>query len=169
MEPVMKFVDVGGKTQYLLHAERVVDISDIGKPDKPAATMTFESLGENFVTRFSIDGVTARDLKRNIQDNASEEIGFLKLDYNTDVFGKNARRYVNVDWLVSIHAENFHKLVDGQRVQVGGARILGRHTDIHIEGAAFAIAAQIRRVLKRLDQDEEFCCNAPEPETDDSE
>ena len=171
MEPVMK-IDRNGVTQYLFHTERVLEILDVGKPEKPAAIMYFDNSHEvGHWESYRLEGVTARYLKRTIQDNASDKVGFLKLDYNTETHGKGARRYVNVDWIMSIRALNFTKTVDGQKVTVGGALIRGKDLYVHVEGAPFAVAAQVRRVLKRLDQDEEFCCDAPEPEaeTDDSE
>ena len=81
MEPVMKIVDSGGRTHYIFHPERVLEIRDVGKPDKPAAQMFFDSAGEH-TNRYdySIDGITARDLKRNIQENVPDTIGFLKLE-----------------------------------------------------------------------------------------
>ena len=170
MEPVMKIVDSGGRTHYIFHPERVLEIRDVGKPDKPAAQMFFDSAGEH-TNRYdySIDGITARDLKRNIQENVPDTIGFLKLDYNTDRHGPKARRYLNVDTIVSLQATRINRQVDGQIVQVGGASLRGLGFGLVIEGAPFAIAAQVRRVLKRLDQDEEFCCDAPEPEAESEE
>ena len=164
MEPVMK-IDLGGTPIYLFHPERVLEIHDFGKPGKPVAKMYYDS-GYDPEHRlvYEIPGVSARDLKRSIQENVADKAGFLKLDYNTEKHGKGARRYLNVDSLLSLHAERINKQVDGQTVQVGGARLRGLGYSLLIEGAAFAIAAQIRRVLKRLDQDEDFCCDAPAAE-----
>ena len=164
MEPVMKILDTHGRTYYLFHTERVIEIRDVGTPDKPAAEMLFASISFEEAEKFKIDGVTARDLKRTIQENAPDKIGFLKLDYNTAVHGKNARRYLNVERIVSMRAVRVSKLVDGQRVTLGGAQIYGRFVNLQVEGAVFAIAAQVRRIIKRLDQDEEFCCDAPAAE-----
>ena len=162
MEPVMKISDRHGITHYIFHPERVAQILDAGKPDKPAARMYFDGRSYEVHTEFHIDGISARDLKRTIQENVQDKIGFLKLDYNTDHLGKGARRYVNVDHISSVHATRTWKTIDGQSVQVGAAFLDGLDFQLIVEGAPFAIAAQIRRVLKRLDQDEEFCCDPPE-------
>ena len=164
MEPVMK-LDLSGTTYYIFHPERVREIRDVGKPDKPAAKMYFDrGHGPEHPLDLYVGGITARDLKRSIQENVPEKIGFLKLDYNTDTHGKGARRYVSVDHLVSLHPTRINKQVDGQTVQVGGTYLYGVGFEITVEGAAYNIAWQIRRVLKRLDQDEEFCCDAPAAE-----
>ena len=166
MEPVMK-IDSGGITHYLFHPERVLEIRDVGKPDKLAARMYFNrGHGPEHPLYFQAEGITARDLKRSIQENVPEKIGFLKLDYNTDTHGKGARRYVNVDHLVSLHPTRIKKQVDGQTVTVGATYLYGVGFEITVEGAAYNIAWQIRRVLKRLDQDEEFCCDAPAAEAE---
>ena len=169
MEPVMKIVDSAGITHYIFHPERVFQIHDQGKPDKPVATMYFDGPSREDHIRFTIDGVTARDLKRSIQENVPDKIGFLKLDFLTERFGKGARRYINVDHIVSVNAARIWKTIDGQSVQVGGAHVHGIDFAVVVEGAPFAIAAQIRRVLKRLDQDEDFCCEEPPAEEAESE
>ena len=171
MEPVMKFDDYQGITRYLFHAERVHDIHDLGKPGKPLASMRFDVNNENSVlSEYRIAGITARDLKRNIQDNEPEKLGFLKLSYNTDFHGPQARRYLNVVHVVSVSPGRIYRMIDGQRTEFGAAMIQTRSDTITVEGAPFAVAAQIRRILKRLDQDEEFCCDAPESEAEsDSE
>ena len=164
MEPVMKVLN-GSRTEYIFHPERVREIRDVGKPDKPAAKMYFDhGHGPEHTLVFQVEGVTARDLKRSIQENVPEKIGFFKLDYNTDTHGKGARRYVNVDHLVSLYPTRINKQVDGQQVKVGATYLHGLGFEITIEGAAYNIAWQIRRILKRLDQDEEFCCDAPPAE-----
>ena len=169
MEPVMKISDRQGITHYIFHPERVAQILDVGKPDKPEAIMYFDGPSREDHLRFHIDGFTARDLKRAIQENAQDKVGFLKLDYNTDRHGKGARRYINVDHIVSVNAARVWKTIDNQSVQVGGADVHGIDLSVQVEGAVFAIAAQIRRIIKRLDQDEEFCCDAPEAEAEEAE
>ena len=171
MEPVMKILDSRGTTHYLFHPERVREILDAGKPDKPAARMYFDQgHGPEHPLEFRIEGITARGLKRSIQENVPETIGFLKLDYNTDAHGKGARRYVNVDNLVSLRGSTRSRQIDGQTVQVEETALTGYGHGVRIEATSYSVASQIRRILKRLDQDEEFCCDAPEPEAEsDSE
>ena len=165
MEPVMKIVDSKEVTHYIFHPERVLQIFDVGKPDKPAASMFFHNGSENEnITYLHIAGTTARGLKRSIQENVPEKIGFLKLDYNTDTHGPSARRYLNVDSIVSLHAFTRSRKIDGQTVEVEETELTGHGYETSIEGTAQSVAAQIRRVLKRLDQDEEFCCEAPAAE-----
>ena len=168
MEPVMKIVDSGKMTHYIFHPERVAHIHDVGKPDKPAAIMYFDGPSYEVHSKFRVDGVTARGLKRSIQENVPEKVGFLKLDYNTDSFGKGARRYINVDHIVSVNAAQVFARVDGKSVVVSGTRVHGLDFNVDVEGAPFAIAAQIRRVLKRLDQDEDFCCAPEDAEVEDA-
>ena len=171
MEPVMKIVDaVDGRTKYIFNIKGLHDIHDVGKPDKPIAAIRFDANDENsHLQSFRVAGVTARDMKRSIQENFPDELGFLKLDYSDARYGPQARRYLNVTQVIAISPARFGKLVDGQRVLVGGARIQTKGEVIIVEGAPFALAAQVRRVLKRLDQDEEFCCEAPEPEAEEAE
>ena len=168
MEPVMKISDHLGITHYIFHPERVAHIHDVGKPDKPAAILYFDGPSYEVHTRFRVDGFTARDLKRTIQENASEKLGFLKLNYSTNEGDEHLRRYVNVDHIVSVTAARITRQVDGKSVTLGGANVNGLDFAVTVEGAAFAIAAQIRRVLKRLDQDEEFCCAPEDAEVEDA-
>ena len=165
MEPVMKILDSQGRTHYIFHPERVREILDAGKPDKPAARMYFDQgHGPEHPLEFRIEGITARGLKRSIQENVPETIGFLKLDYNTDTYGKGARRYFNVDSLVSLRGYTRSRQIDGQTVEVEETTLTGYGHGMRIEATPYSVASQIRRVLKRLDQDEEFCCEAPAAE-----
>ena len=169
-EPVMKLLTTAG-TVYIFHPERVHDITDAGKPGAPAAVMAYYVESEfdtNDFRYFSVEGISARDLKRSVQDNVTEGLGFLKLTASrTDLYGPQARRYINVDDIVYLSSVRIFKQIDGKEVQVGGAKIETKHESITVEGAPFAIAAQIRRVLKRLDQDEEFCCAADDAKVED--
>ena len=165
MEPVMKILDSQGRTHYIFHPERVLDIQDAGKPDKPVAKMYFDpGLGPDHPLEFRIEGITARGLKRSIQENVPEKIGFLKLDYNTDTYGKGARRYINVDSMISLYGYTRSRQIDGQTVEVEQAALTAQGFSVFIDATAYNVAWQIRRVLKRLDQDEEFCCDAPAAE-----
>ena len=165
MEPVMKILDSQGRTQYIFHPERALEIRDIGKPDKPFASMSFHDGSENAnLTHFGIPGATARSVKRSIQENVPDKIGFLKLDYNTDTHGPSARRYLNVDSLISLRGYTRSVQIDGQTVEVEETVVTAQGYEVRIEATAQSVAWQIRRVLKRLDQDEEFCCDAPAAE-----
>ena len=170
MEPVMKILDTRGVTHYIFHPERVREIQDAGKPDKPAARMYFDQgHGPEHPLEFRIEGITARGLKRSIQENVPETIGFLKLDYNTNTHGKGARRYVNVDSMVSLRGYTRSRQIDGQTVEVEETVLTAQGFSVSVEALPYNVAWQIRRVLKRLDQDEVFCCNAPAAEAESEE
>ena len=167
-EPVMKVLTEAQGTFYIFHPERIHGISDFGKPGAPAASLTFYTNTQYDRNHGCVvEGISARDMKRSIQENVPESIGFLKLSLPTDRHGPQARRYINVDDIVYISSVRLSRTIDGQKVVVGGSKIHTLHHTITVEGAPFAIAAQIRRVLKRIDQDEEFCCAADDAEVED--
>ena len=146
MEPVMKVVDSQGQTVYLFNLYDVVAIWDTSK----GTTLVLEGEVDPGILIY-IPNVRARIIKRSIQENVDEPIGFLKTDIEGD---KGHLRYDNVRYIRAIHP------------QKGPANekwaVINNEWVIHAEPQP--VAAQVRRVLKRLDQDEEFCCAAQEGE-----
>ena len=157
MENIMKIVEASSKqTHYIIYPERIFEIHDT---DKGCL------IGYTIGGVADIEGVSARKLKRSIQEQLDEPLGYLKTIYT---YGDDQKglRYFNVDYIAAVHS---HGTVNrnGQIIDTCSIVMdLGEHHNkVKIDHAAHEVAYQIKRVLKRLDQDEEICC-APETETE---
>ena len=128
---------------YIFFPENVIELMDTAKGCliKYSNDDNIDVLAAN---------VTARQMKRSIQEQLKEdhELGFLKLESN--YHNHKGVRYVNVKHIAG--------LIDN-----------GDQCDIHMEyhdrfirlqENGQEVAAQIRRVIKRFDQDQELCCQA---------
>ena len=95
--------------------------------------------------------VTARQMKRSIQEQLKEnhELGFLKLESN--YYNHKGVRYINVKHIAGLTDTG------GQSCDL---QMEYHNRVINIEESGQEVAAQIRRVIKRLDQDQELCCQA---------
>ena len=158
MTNIMKFLDSishnKGQTHYLFHPERIVSIHDTAT----GCRLIYEDFG-----RGEIEGFSARQIKRSIQEQVDEPMGFLKTEYvwkgHTGVHYFNVQRVLSI---ISVKPEivnnkeqaRCHMLLDYSN---------GAYTILH---PAQDVAYQIKRVLKRLDQDQELCC-APEEEAEE--
>ena len=158
MEPVMKVVDTKGKTHYLFNLSEVKFIRD------GADGSAVIGINDNYYYDVHVKGANARTIKRSIQENLDEQLGFLKWELPN---GKG-RRYDNVRTIQSVRPYIHAVRRDGKLVEEEHTSLLP--TGIGIAAPAQAVAAQIRRVLKRLEQDEEFCCSEETPaEEEESE
>ena len=153
--PIMKLHDNYG-THYVPHPHRVVMIYD-GKVWDPSMNkfvpgvsmqMGFHHQG------ISVQNIAALKLKREVQENTEQDIGFLKLNMTRgDVSVGNM--YVNLDHVFELRVEEQRAVLVMGISPDGGAEHL-----IYVDDP-LQVALQMRRVLNRLDQDEELCCNAP--------
>ena len=110
-----------------------------------------------------IKGHTARQVKREIQENVDVETGFLKTFYVRD--GKTYTQYYNVKFLEFMESS---KDRDDKPITLLHFRD-SKHIDKLLHDPAH-VALQLRRIIKRLDQDEELCCAPPAaPEENDAE
>ena len=167
---IMKVHDTLG-THYVPHPHRVVEIYD--------ATVTAPVTGKQVAgcsvvlghhTVLTVAGQSALKMKRSIQENTEQDIGFLKLDFSTTKFPKGLR-FVNLDHVLELSVK------DPSKPEAGGLLVLDLdqvqdphdyfdHT-VGVTGDYRVAALQMRRVLNRLDQDETLCCSAPpEPKPD---
>ena len=149
---------------------QILKIQDASEPRKPNIYIFFpENVFELIDTskgcliRYSNDenidvlaaNVTARQMKRSIQEQIKEdhELGFLKLE--STYMNHKGVRYVNVKHIAGL-------IDDGDQCDI--------HMEYHdrfirIQESGQEVAAQIRRVIKRFDQDQELCCQeVPAPE-----
>ena len=110
-----------------------------------------------------IKGHTARQVKREIQENVDVETGFLKTFYVRD--GKTYNQYYNVKFLEYMESS---KDRDDKPITLLHFRD-SKHIEKLLHDPA-QVALQLRRIIKRLDQDEELCCVPPAaPEENDAE
>ena len=171
--PIMKIFDKNDHTVYVPNPHQVVQIYDTTYPDThfeaekdarlPGCIMQMTSqpgLGSIPILNFS-----ARQIKRTIQEKVDGGIGFLKMFFNSNYISKGTR-YVNLEHVAFLrHKEGTKPYILLDNDQWENNQTFHR---IILEDDPLTIALQMRRVINRLDQDEELCCAAP-PEEDDSE
>ena len=162
--PIFKFTDSNG-THYNPHPERVIEISDVKYTD-PRTLKKVEGCqvlfyGEGFHHSLPL---SARALKRSIQENTDVEIGFLKFSHQV----QKGNRYINV-----AHVADF--VID----TTGKGHLYLEHIDKNYDNPwrititaptdPLQVALQLRRVVNRLEQDDELCCNAPPAPAEEEE
>ena len=155
MTNILKFIDDGnfkGSTVYIFNPTVIQEIHDTAT----GCRIVYLS-GENFIT-----GTSARQLKRSIQEELEQPIGYLKTAYTYR--GHEGLRYVNVAHIISL-TEASPIVKDGKTVETC-QMVLDNEQFLKFYHSAGEIAYQVRRVLKRLDQDAEICC-APDEETEE--
>ena len=168
---IMKVFD-GTVTHYIFRPEDIVDIRDTKKGVDLLLPVAQGEQGNYFPIRV-VTEKNARDVKREIQENADEPIGYLKM--SDPVYGvENGRRYINTRHIMSAHPAKVQRLVDGKYITVDGTFVTIDHYGHGVIGVAmdqvpFEVARQIRRVQKRLDQDEELCCTTQVAEEEEAE
>ena len=152
MNNIMKVPDLtSGHTQYILYPDRIYEIEDT---DKGAHLYYGDGNGGAHVANHS-----ARDMKRSIQDQLDEPQGYLKTEY--DLNGTTYKRYFNVNHIVGVQS---HGTLDRNDKVIQVCTLLLQYGGVvKLYHSAHEVAFQIRRVLKRLDQDEDICC-APRSE-----
>ena len=146
-EQILKLVNAtDNKTHYVFFPERIFDLTDTAK----GCLLSYSTDPSNVL----IANTTARQMKRSIQEQIDHPMGFLKLE---SVYkGHKGKRYVNVDHIAG--------LIDhGDKTVVRYEHHITY--DFTVLEKAFDVAYQIRRVIKRLDQDAELCCE-PTTETE---
>ena len=141
-----------GKTQYILYPERIYEICDI----KEGCQVYYKH------GALQIAGWKARRFKRYIQEEYDDgKIHFLKTEYNFNGF--TGVRYFNVAHINAVHSHD--KVDHGGNLTDVCSLIMENSGPVKIYHPAHEVAYQIRRIMKRLDQDEEICC-APSSEQD---
>ena len=147
-EQILKLPDSETKkTHYVFHPERILDLTD----SADGCVIHYGGSQASIV----VADKTARQMKRIIQEQILDGMGFLKLE--SIYLNHKGKRYINVDHIAGV--------VDHGN---GKCEIILEHFTYHfgVNEEAFDVAYQIRRVIKRLDQDQELCCEpdvAPEP------
>ena len=146
-EQILKVVNATDKkTHYVFFPERIFDLTDTAK----GCLLRYGTDSTSVV----IANVTARNMKRSIQEQIEHPMGFLKLENVHN--GHKGKRYVNVDQIAGLVDEGDKTSVRYEHHIAFQFTVLEK---------AFDVAYQIRRVIKRLDQDAELCCE-PETETE---
>ena len=147
-EQILKIPDSETKkTHYIFHPERIYDLTDTAD----GCLLRYGGV-QNMATAAD---TSARQMKRLIQEQILDGMGFLKLE--SIYRNHKGKRYINVDHIAGVVDHGNNK-----------CEIILEHHKQHfaVNEAAFDVAYQIRRVIKRLDQDQELCCEpepAPEP------
>ena len=167
----------GLKTHYIFRPEDIVEIRDIAKGVRvrlPAAQGEFG--GHHAIS--IVTEKNARDVKREVQEQHDEPIGYLKM--TDERYVENGRRYINAKYVVSAHPAKVGTRIDGKYVTVDGAFVSIDHfyddsghesslPGLHVALDPFEVARQIRRILRRLEQDEEICCAAAPEDEEETE
>ena len=172
--PIMKIHDeVHGKTVYIPHPNRVAQIYDASfqhshnNPNLPRTPGCFIELSApKDYGRIAIKNVSARKLKRSLQENAGENMGFLKMTFTSKHVPKGIR-YVNIDHVLSLNVSKEGTAT--LEIDDVYRSVHGSESHIRITDEASLIALQMKRIVDKLEQDEELCCAAPPEEEDDSE
>ena len=162
MVDILKYLDSASKTHWVFNPSDCVEIRD--NEDGSCSLITPYHRGNNFAA--NVPGTPARALKRSIQERVDEPLAFLKLHFIMSNH-KAGNRYINIKHIHALTSRPAR--VDGEEV-VYSTLIYGEHHDFKVDMEPGALAFQIRRVLKRLEQDEEICCEAPveEESTEDA-
>ena len=141
---ILKIQDVSANTKpnvYIFFPENIFELVDTsaGCLIRYSNDKTIDIVAAN---------VTARQMKRSIQEQLKEdhELGFLKLE--STYHHHKGVRYINVKHIAG--------LIDGIKHCDLVTEYHGRV--IRIQESGQEVAAQIRRVIKRFDQDQELCC-----------
>ena len=158
--PIMKLHDTGG-THYFPHPHRVAEIHDAKVKDLSTgkkvdgSVVSFKALHH----AIHVPNISALKIKREIQENTEQDIGFLKLRQFADGEDRG-NRYINVDHVIEFKVHRGRN--DGRFVMDEVGHDLNAY-EIAIVAPTdpLQVALQLRRVINRLDQDEELCCNAP--------
>ena len=155
---ILKFIDDTGtnrgNTQYIIHPDRIIDIYDT----ETGCYLRYA----NGRGHGEIKATTARGLKRSIQEQLDEPMGFLKTEYTHYV--DPGKKYFNVNQVSAILAKSA-KIVNNKPVQ--RCAIQTSDGEQHwMHHAAQDVAYQVRRIQRRLDQDEDICC-APDNEQEE--
>ena len=158
--PIMKLPIHGGQTAWIPFPHTVFSITDHAESD----CYLLMDPHHGASSHYTIKGHSARAIKRSIQENTDEHIGFLKL-----AVGNTGRTmYVNTFYIESLESRSATKAriyLRGGGFPGGDDGTQGR-LDVSADPAQLAL--QLRRIVRRLVQDEEFCCDEPAAE-DDSE
>ena len=153
--PIMKLPIANGQTAWIPFPHTVYSIED----NRIGGTYMLLEPHPTAAAEYTIKGHSARDVKRSIQENTDEHIGFLKL-----ALGNTGRtRYLNTFYIESLESISAKKARIHARGS-GGAGDDGGQLYMDIAADPAQLALQLRRIVKRLDQDEEFCCDAPAEE-----
>ena len=149
--PVMKLPTDVGTTAWIPFPHTVFSIAD----EEGGGCRIFMDPHPHNSAEYVIKGQSARDIKRSIQENTEEHIGFLKLS----VGATTRKMYVNIFYVESLESISATKAQI--RIRGGGNVNLGT---LKVTADPTQLAYQLRRIVKRLEQDEEFCCEAPAEE-----
>ena len=162
MENIMKVVNAStnnkGQTHYILYPENIYELHD----DVEGCRIHYGN-GSNALF---VENAKARQIKRSIQEQLEQPLGYLKTEYEY-MKGHIGLRYFNVDHIAVIISQNPIQNEKNETVEVC-AIVLEKGGTIKIYHPAHEVAYQIRRVMKRLDQDAEICC-APKAEQESEE
>ena len=159
--PIMKVHDSAG-THYIPHPHRVVSIHDWMVPH-PVTTKLVQGCRMTLwnETYIDIPDQSALKVKRSIQENTEQDIGFLKMEFASHKIPKGLY-FVNADHVLELKVQVFESSTNVELIlDIGGAHEQNHPRRIQIQGDHLVVANQLRRVVKRLDQDEALCCNAP--------
>ena len=148
---IMKVVDDAEKATHY-----VIDPADIHQIlDTPKGCILVYAASRIDI---HINGKTARQMKREIQERLDEPPHFVKMTY-AHTSEHSGLRYVNVAHISGV--TTFHINTNEER----GALLFNHVGSIlKTRATAHSLAYQVRRILLKLDQDEEICCTAADNE-----
>ena len=150
-EQILKLYDAARKrTVFIFYPENIYELIDTSR----GCVIRYSEDDSQYVL---VADVTARQMKRSIQEqlDGNHTIGFLKL--HSDYMNHKGLQYINVKHIAGLIA--FDSRCDLQMEY--------HDRNVGVEENPLEVAAQIRRVIKRLDQDQDLCCEpVPVPSED---
>ena len=161
MPDIFKVLDANGDTHWFFNPGDIIEIADTGI----GCSIRTERKNSHYHIAH-ISDVKAIAIKRSIQERLEEPLGFLKLRFNLDR-QTEGNRYINIKFIHAVVSRDV--VIDRKDVQ-RATLSYGHHLNYKVDMEPGDLAFQIRRVLKRLEQDEEICCEAPveEESTEDA-
>ena len=143
--PIMKLPIDNGQTVWIPFPHTVFTINDVSDG---STTITMDP-DQASVAFYNVKGVSARDMKRSIQENVDEHVGFLKLDQGDT----KLKLYMNVLYVKGVESVSAKKAY----IHVRSSEYVW-----HVAHEPTQLALQLRRIVQRMDQDEEICCTGVE-------
>ena len=166
----IKFIGNSGETVYIFNGDAVTEIFDIlygsiGMRGTPASAVHLVDYEGRQVV---VQNTTARQFKRSLQSISKDPLGYIKFSFDGIAQDRSTFKgniYINARLITHIDSTTIKKTVDNKKVETPGTLIYTHSNSIvrTVEVPVATVATQIERVLNRLEQDEEMCCQSPKP------
>ena len=142
---VMKVLLSNGRTMYIHKTHDIAYIQDL---EDGGLKLGFPDYIKDS-SKVKTD-LTAREIKREIQENSREETAWLKI--SLDYISKTARMYINAKHLVAVQGFIHNEAIYTEFVMSHSGHIPFLKID------PTELNRQLYRIQNRLEQDEDICC-----------